>query len=166
MDAAPQSQHRSECDCFGGEGAAVRVVTVLRSSLAGVECSLVGEVLRRAPCVGNCTSVLFHECVLYRCCSFLLHALLSFDPFTITTHSQSLHDHYSLPQHTLFLWVATPRTNAYPFSFPFTTQDIYYRKAKEVGFRARSAFKLLQIDEEYDIFKSTCDSPCLRCRCP
>lgn len=28
-------------------------------------------------------------------------------------------------------------------------RDIYYRKAKEVGFRARSAFKLLQIDEEY-----------------
>ncbi len=38
----------------------------------------------------------------------------------------------------------------------FTTdgfQDIYYRKAKEEGFRARSAFKLLQIDEEYQIFK-------------
>jgi len=32
-------------------------------------------------------------------------------------------------------------------------RDIYYRKAKEVGFRARSAFKLLQIDEEYNIFQ-------------
>ena len=31
-------------------------------------------------------------------------------------------------------------------------RDIYYRKAKEIGFRARSAFKLLQIDEEYDLF--------------
>ena len=31
--------------------------------------------------------------------------------------------------------------------------DIYYRKAKEVGFRARSAFKLLQLDEDYDFFK-------------
>ena len=31
-------------------------------------------------------------------------------------------------------------------------QDIYYRKAKEVGFRARSAFKLLQLHEEFDIF--------------
>lgn len=31
-------------------------------------------------------------------------------------------------------------------------RDIYYRKAKESGFRARSAFKLLQIDDEYDIF--------------
>ncbi|CAI5490095.1 unnamed protein product, partial [Closterium sp. Naga37s-1] len=29
--------------------------------------------------------------------------------------------------------------------------DIYYRKAKEEGWRARSAFKLLQIDEEFDI---------------
>jgi tRNA (cytidine32/guanosine34-2'-O)-methyltransferase len=33
-------------------------------------------------------------------------------------------------------------------------RDIYYRKAKEVGFRARSAFKLLQIDEEYSIFEN------------
>ena len=31
-------------------------------------------------------------------------------------------------------------------------RDIYYRKAKEIGFRARSAFKLLQIDENYGIF--------------
>ncbi|XP_043215776.1 putative tRNA (cytidine(32)/guanosine(34)-2'-O)-methyltransferase isoform X1 [Amphibalanus amphitrite] len=32
-------------------------------------------------------------------------------------------------------------------------RDIYYRLAKEEGWRARSAFKLLQIDEEFDIFK-------------
>ncbi|CAN0288151.1 unnamed protein product, partial [Discosporangium mesarthrocarpum] len=32
-------------------------------------------------------------------------------------------------------------------------RDIYYRKAKEVGFRARSAFKLLQLDEEFDLFE-------------
>jgi tRNA (cytidine32/guanosine34-2'-O)-methyltransferase len=31
-------------------------------------------------------------------------------------------------------------------------RDIYYRKAKEIGFRARSAFKLLQIDEEFGLF--------------
>ena len=31
-------------------------------------------------------------------------------------------------------------------------RDIYYRKAKEEGWRARSAYKLLQIDEEFDIF--------------
>jgi tRNA (cytidine32/guanosine34-2'-O)-methyltransferase len=31
-------------------------------------------------------------------------------------------------------------------------RDIYYRKAKEVGYRARSAFKLLQIDEEFHLF--------------
>ena len=31
-------------------------------------------------------------------------------------------------------------------------RDIYYRKAKEVGFRARSAFKLLQLDETFDLF--------------
>ena len=32
-------------------------------------------------------------------------------------------------------------------------RDIYYRKAKEVGFRARSAFKLLQIDEEFHLLR-------------
>ena len=30
-------------------------------------------------------------------------------------------------------------------------RDIYYRKAKEEGWRARSAFKLLQIDDSFDI---------------
>jgi len=32
-------------------------------------------------------------------------------------------------------------------------RDIYYRLAKEEGWRARSAFKLLQLDEEYHILK-------------
>lgn len=32
-------------------------------------------------------------------------------------------------------------------------RDIYYRKAKEVGYRARSAFKLLQIDEEFNLLQ-------------
>mmetsp|Transcript_13897 Transcript_13897/g.36027 ORF Transcript_13897/g.36027 Transcript_13897/m.36027 type:complete len:344 (+) Transcript_13897:89-1120(+) len=31
-------------------------------------------------------------------------------------------------------------------------RDIYYRKAKEEGWRARSAYKLLQLDEEFDLF--------------
>lgn len=30
-------------------------------------------------------------------------------------------------------------------------RDIYYRLAKEEGWRARSAYKLLHIDEEYGI---------------
>jgi tRNA (cytidine32/guanosine34-2'-O)-methyltransferase len=33
-------------------------------------------------------------------------------------------------------------------------RDIYYRKAKEVGFRARSAFKLLQIDDDYQLLSN------------
>jgi tRNA (cytidine32/guanosine34-2'-O)-methyltransferase len=33
-------------------------------------------------------------------------------------------------------------------------RDIYYRKAKEEGWRARSAYKLLQIDESFGIFKN------------
>lgn len=32
-------------------------------------------------------------------------------------------------------------------------RDIYYRLAKEQGWRARSAFKLIQIDAEFDILK-------------
>jgi tRNA (cytidine32/guanosine34-2'-O)-methyltransferase len=31
-------------------------------------------------------------------------------------------------------------------------RDIYYRKAKEEGYRARSSYKLLQIDQEFNIF--------------
>lgn len=30
-------------------------------------------------------------------------------------------------------------------------KDIYYRKAKEEGWRARSAFKLLQIDDVFGV---------------
>mmetsp|Transcript_9995 Transcript_9995/g.16798 ORF Transcript_9995/g.16798 Transcript_9995/m.16798 type:complete len:338 (+) Transcript_9995:13-1026(+) len=33
-------------------------------------------------------------------------------------------------------------------------RDIYYRRAKEEGYRARSAFKLLQIDERFNIFEN------------
>ncbi len=32
-------------------------------------------------------------------------------------------------------------------------RDIYYRKAKEEGWRARSAFKLLQIDDTFSILE-------------
>lgn len=31
-------------------------------------------------------------------------------------------------------------------------RDIYYRQAKEKGYRARSAFKLLHLDEEFSLF--------------
>jgi len=30
-------------------------------------------------------------------------------------------------------------------------RDIYYRQAKEQGYRARSAFKLMQIDDEFGL---------------
>ena len=34
----------------------------------------------------------------------------------------------------------------------YSKTDIYYRKAKEEGYRARSAYKLMQIDDEFKIF--------------
>ena len=46
-------------------------------------------------------------------------------------------------------------------------RDIYYRKAKEMGFRARSAFKLLQLDETYDLFRfpRSNAASCVACAC-
>lgn len=32
-------------------------------------------------------------------------------------------------------------------------RDIYYRMAKEEGWRARSAFKLIHLDENFNIFE-------------
>ena len=32
-------------------------------------------------------------------------------------------------------------------------RDVYFREAKLLGFRARSAFKLLQLNEEYNLFE-------------
>lgn len=32
-------------------------------------------------------------------------------------------------------------------------RDLYYRRAKEEGWRARSAFKLLQLNEEFNLFE-------------
>jgi hypothetical protein len=31
--------------------------------------------------------------------------------------------------------------------------DVFYRRAKDLGYRARSAFKLIQVDEQYNIFE-------------
>ena len=38
-------------------------------------------------------------------------------------------------------------------SCAFSKGDTYYRKAKSEGYRARSAYKLLQVDEEFHIFE-------------
>jgi len=39
-------------------------------------------------------------------------------------------------------------------------RDVYYRLAKEEGWRARSAFKLLQINDEFRIFEGNCSLWC------
>jgi len=36
---------------------------------------------------------------------------------------------------------------------PFKIQDPYFKKAKKEGYRARSAFKLIELDEKFRIFK-------------
>ncbi len=36
----------------------------------------------------------------------------------------------------------------------YSKTDIYYRKAKEEGYRARSAYKLLQIHDEFNLFSN------------
>lgn len=35
-------------------------------------------------------------------------------------------------------------------------RDVYYRKGKSAGYRARSAYKLLHLDEEFDLFTNVC----------
>lgn len=40
---------------------------------------------------------------------------------------------------------------------PFIIQDEYFQKAKKLGYRARSAFKLLEIQEKYTIIKPGMD---------
>lgn len=44
-------------------------------------------------------------------------------------------------------------------------RDIYYRLAKEEGWRARSAYKLLHIDEEYNILSGKSDMHAALARC-
>jgi 23S rRNA (uridine2552-2'-O)-methyltransferase len=40
---------------------------------------------------------------------------------------------------------------------PFIIQDEYFQKAKKLGYRARSAFKLLEIQDKYHIIKPGMD---------
>ena len=39
-------------------------------------------------------------------------------------------------------------------------RDIFYRKAKEEGWRARSAYKLLQLDDAFQIFEGQTRALC------
>lgn len=36
---------------------------------------------------------------------------------------------------------------------PFIIHDTYFEKAKQLGYRARSAFKLLEVQEKYGLIK-------------
>lgn len=57
-----------------------------------------------------------------------------------------------------------------PFHIPLhacpLSQDIYYRKAKEEGWRARSAFKLLQLDAEFGLLSARTETPGCPCAAP
>ena len=55
--------------------------------------------------------------------------------------------------HFHFLLSTLPGTNIIKMGrLSRDKRDVFYRRAKEAGYRARSAFKLLQLDEEFDIF--------------
>lgn len=38
-------------------------------------------------------------------------------------------------------------------------RDVYYRLAKEEGWRARSAFKLLHVNQQFNIFEGLLEEP-------
>jgi 23S rRNA U2552 (ribose-2'-O)-methylase RlmE/FtsJ len=44
-------------------------------------------------------------------------------------------------------------SNNFLMTQQFEVQDPYFAKAKKLGYRARSAFKLLEIQEKYNILK-------------
>eukprot|EP00741_Cyanophora_paradoxa_P007495 tig00001130_g7250.t1 len=45
-------------------------------------------------------------------------------------------------------------------------RDVYYRRAKEEGYRARSAYKLMQLDDEFGLFPSTVNRVVDLCAAP
>lgn len=60
---------------------------------------------------------------------------------------------YSLPRVFFFKWLRTrdqPKIKKMG-KFAKDRRDIFYRKAKQEGWRARSAYKLLQLDDEFDL---------------
>ena len=83
--------------------------------------------------------------------AFTEHALGKWSFNTRTT----LHTHIAFVRRTIF-------TYRLAWEDPMgrsskDKRDIYYRLAKEEGWRARSAYKLLHIDEEYDILSGGSD---------
>lgn len=66
-----------------------------------------------------------------------------------------LHPHL----HLLYFLIKIPAYNMGKTSKD--KRDIYYRMAKEQGWRARSAFKLLQLDEQFGLFSGRLGSSVL-----
>ena len=46
------------------------------------------------------------------------------------------------------------KNNLYIMTKPFIVRDPYFEKAKQLGYRARSAFKLIEIQEKYNLIQS------------
>ncbi len=54
------------------------------------------------------------------------------------------------------LYLYREKVNIFFFTImtkPFIIQDQYFEKAKKMGYRARSAFKLLEIQEKFSVIK-------------
>ena len=88
----------------------------------------------------------------------ILYHIISYHITSITSHHITSHHttpHHTTPHHTTpHLSPAPHATLWYSKALAHSVeQDIYYRRAKAEGWRARSAFKLLQIDSEYALFE-------------
>ena len=90
-------------------------------------------------------------------------SLLTRDPQPATPRGHTIHNHEGTVG-------SSPVYQVSPSDARFTVmgksskdkRDAYYRLAKEQNWRARSAFKLIQIDEKFDLFSYEDPSQCTR----
>ncbi|KAH7161457.1 FtsJ-like methyltransferase-domain-containing protein [Dactylonectria macrodidyma] len=111
--------------------------------LSGVESENRKHLLRLYPLIVRASGVVGDEKVLG-----LLRDALELQPHIDATRGKEIQKHPSK-----FPNISDPSTQTHTMGKSSKDKrDAYYRLAKEQGWRARSAFKLLQLDEEFDLF--------------